>query len=482
MTDETPVKQQGHGLSAQDGEMADMLEIAFDHTVIYNHGKGQWHLVNPTTGLWLPDRLADVPKMVDAYASKMLDNLWPLMKADDEKAKAAYKTWVKLRDQNRIKSALEALSQRDAYKTDGSIFDREADMLGVKNGVVDLTNLKLLTGKDARGHYVSQACAVAWPDMSLGEAAAAAKPFTDFLLDVMSGDAAVMNYVLALLGYSLLGTTAEEKFWLMVGDGRNGKGTLTKFVNWLVGDYGVFLDPSLYIRNRFGDTDAERAKPALGNLWGKRFAVTSEPVKGQFNDQMLKAHTGRDPITFRRMRSDKMWTFDPTHTLFFLTQQAPSVEDVGPSMRARARVVNFNQSYVGREDKHLKDKLEKIGSPVLVVLAYAANQYLKHGLAENQTVLDWSDAYINENDPLAQFVAERCVAGRGLKAQAALIYDSYVDWCSQNDHDTMTQTMFGRTLGEKYQKQRESTGVFYHGIRLLGATQVAEAIEEPANA
>lgn len=473
---ETPERK--HEIGSEDGELADILAEKFDRNVIFNHGKNQWHRVDQTTGLWLPDKVRDVPEMVDHVAQEALHKASTNTAISTKDSQKLVRVFRKLRDTSKQETTLKALGQRDGYKTDGSAFDRQPNLLGVKNGVVDLETLTLHSGAVARDMHISQACAVPWPDLTLEEAAVQAKPFTDFLYDVMSDDAAVTDYMLRLLGYCLLGTTEEEKFWLMVGDGRNGKGTLTKFILWLLGDYGAPLDPSLYIRNRFGDPGADRARPELGNLWGKRYTVTSEPVKGAFNDEMLKAHTGRDPITFRRMRSDVLWSFDPTHKLFFLTQHAPSVEDVGPSMRARARVINFNRSYVGREDKHLKQKLERVGPAVLMVLAAYARTYLTSGLPEDPTVLAWSDAYINENDPLAQFVADRCEEKRGESAAAALVYDAYVDWCNGNGTEAMSQTMFGRTLGHKFPKVKTMHGARYTGIRLLGATEIGGSPEE----
>jgi len=468
------VGNRGHALGSAHGELADALEVALDHNVIFNHGKGQWHVVNEKNGLWLPDKMREVPRRADKIASDQLDSLWPQMKADDEKAKKDYKTWMKLRDVQHTDATLKRLSEREEYRTDGSVFDQDQNLLGVKNGMVDLETLKFYTGADVRGKHISMAAAVEWPDLTIEEAYEQAKPFLDFMLDVMSADADVTTYLGRLMGYCLIGTTQEEKFWLMVGDGRNGKGTLTKFMHWLLGDYGTFLDPALYIRNKWGDPGADRAKPELGNLWGKRYAVTSEPVKGAFNEEMLKAHTGRDPITFRRMRQDTLWTFDPTFKLFFLTQHAPRVEDVGPSMRARARVIHFNQSYVGRENPRLQESFKAIGPAILTVLAHQAQQYLLHGLPESAKVLEWSDEYINENDPLSQFVADRCEAKRGLTAQAALVYDAYVEWANGGGTtDLMSQTAFGRALSVKYPKSRTRTGTVYEGIRLLGATEVA---------
>ena len=469
--DDDGPKPRHHELGSEDGEMADILEITLDREAIYNHGKNQWHILNPKTGLWLPDKVRDMAERVDRTAVEMITAA-ALGGKDDLKR---VKVFRRLREQTRIESALKALGSRAAYKTDGSIFDTQPTLLGVQNGVLDLETMTLHRPDDhgaaVRGMYVSQAAAVPWPTRDVAGVMATAGPFLDFLRDILGGDEDLTLYVLRLLGYCLIGTTQEEKFWLAVGRGRNGKGTLTKFVHWLLGDYATFLDPSLYIRNRWGDPGADRARPELGNLWGKRYAVTSEPVAGAFNEQMLKAHTGRDPITFRRMRSDHLWTFEPTHKLLFLTQDAPSVEDVGPSMRARARVIRFEQDYTGREDQHLQEKLKAVAQGVLVMLAYQARDYLREGLPETPAVLAWSDEYISNNDPTSQFVAERCETGTGLRAQAALVYAAWQDWCARNDVDAGSPTRFGTQFGRRFKSEHSRSGKHYIGVRLLGATE-----------
>jgi putative DNA primase/helicase len=473
-------KTRFHDLGSEDGEMADVLALpeSFDHQVMFNYGKGQWHVLNPKTGLWLPDKVADVQGRVDAMAVKWI-TASALGDKDDVKRVKVYR---RLRETGRTESALKALSWRSDYKTDGSIFDRNPHLLGVQNGVIDLETMTLHRPDDfespIREMYVSQAAAVAWPTGDMQAVLAAAKPFTDFLQDILSGDEDLTWYVLRLLGYVLIGTTQEEKFWLLVGGGNNGKGTLTKLLHWLLGDYATFLDQALYMRTRFGDVGADRARPELGNLWGKRFAVTSEPVKGQFNEQMLKAHTGRDPITFRRMRSDVLWTFNPTHKLFFTTQDAPSVEDVGPSMRRRARVIQFEQDYSANPDQHLQEKLEAIGQSILVLLAYQASEYLREGLPENSKVQAWSADYLSDNDPIRQFVADRCEVGKGLSAASAPVFVAYQEWCSENDREPGSQVAFGMAFVKRFKRDHTKTGAHYRGVRLLGALETGDGDQE----
>jgi putative DNA primase/helicase len=428
-------------------------------------------------------RVRDVPKMVDRIARTMTEAA-ALSSGSDKDVLALVKVYRRLRDAARIKSALEALSWRDDYKTDGSIFDTDPYLIGVRNGVLDLRTLTLHRPDDhessVREMYVSQSVAVAWPTGDLSAALKSAQPFLDFLLDVLGGDEDLTYYVLRLLGYCLLGTAPEEKFWLAVGEGRNGKGTLLKFMHWLMGDYAVYLGPSLYIRGRWGDPGEDRPRPELGNLWGKRYGVTSEPVKGEFNEQVLKAHTGRDRIKFRRMRDDTLWDFEATHKLFFLTQEEPAVEDVGPSMRARARVIRFEQNYEtnGRKDPALQKKLEAIGQAVFVLLAGEARAYLREGLAENPKVQAWSEAYIAQNDPYSQFAAERCETGSGLAATAALVYAAWQDWCAMNDREPGSQVKFGTAFAKRYKRGRTGTGWHYLGLRLLDSTELAETDQE----
>lgn len=461
-SDDDAPKKRFHDLGSEDGEMADWLEAHLDRGVIFNHGKNQWHLVNEQ-GLWLADKVRDVQRLVDEEAVRAI-TANALGNHDNKEAMQLVKVFRRLREVSRIESALKMLSARTDYKTDGSIFDQYPNLLGVKNGVLDLDTMKMVDPKKTRALYVSQSMAVEWP-ANPNKAAKEAVPFAEFLSDVMSGDSGVVEYVWRLLGYCLLGTSEQEKFWMAVGRGQNGKGTLLKYILWLMGDYGTSLDPALYIRSRYGDPGADRARPEIGNLWGRRYAVTSEPIKGEFNEQVLKAHSGRDPITFRRMRSDILWTFEPTHKLFFLTNDAPKVEDVGPSMRRRARIINFWQDYSARPNLKLADELKAVAQGVLVALAYQASEYLREGLPENEQVLKWSETYVNENDPLADFIEECCIVRPGATVTGGALWLTYEKWLTQgHQEDGLSQTAFGLKMSKKFNKKHTDKGAVYEGI------------------
>ena len=61
----------------------------------------------------------------------------------------------------------------------------------------------------------------------------------------------------------------------------------------------------------------------------------SEPNGGgQFNDEMVKAHTGDDPIRARALYSNDYAEFRPTHTIMIAANTPPKVSDVGGACAA----------------------------------------------------------------------------------------------------------------------------------------------------
>jgi putative DNA primase/helicase len=483
----------------EDGDQADWLEVALDHNVVFNYTgvakdnrKGQWHVFDSKTGLWLPDNQQDTIERVDELNVERLQHL--ILNDRPSKARDQQERAMKsLRNKGRIDSALDMLSSRDAYKTDGSIFDTDPFYLGVKNGAVDLRTAEFTSGPELRRRFITKATAVEWPKKE--EAALRhAELFVDFVRDIMSGDEGLTQYVLRLFGYVTLGVSLEEKFWLFIGEGRNGKGTLVKLIHWLLGTYSHFAPSNLYIRNKFGDPPAQVGRPEFLALRGIRYAPTSEPVKGRFNEEVLKAHTGRDPITARALHSNVMVTFDPTFKLIFLAQQAPSVEDVGPSMRARARVIRFEQSYVGREDNALGDSLRRAAPGILVLLARQAAAYWRDaglnpddtlrtasatgsGLEEPAKVTEWSKAYVDANDPLREFIADACRVEKDATSMSAVLHDAFTSWWRRTERDGQpySTVRFAIELEKAgFRGEKGRLGKRWSGIAPLGAVALAD--------
>jgi putative DNA primase/helicase len=433
--------------------------------VRFDHSTGMWHIWNGIH--WAPDRTTEVFDLVRKRVFQWI--------SDAEGSGHDIKPLLPMLDYGRKVAVLKTLASMPGIGMTGDEWDQDPELMGFNNGVLNLRTLQLDRKPDP-ALLVSRTTGVDWDDQ------ADTKAFIKFVDEIMSGDPDMRDYLLRILGYSMLGTNREQKFWMWVGQGQNGKGVLARVVAKALGDYAATPPDTLYMRTRYGSASSDKPRPELLKLQGARFTYMSEPQGGQFNEEMLKAHSGNDFIEARTLHSKTFKTFQPTHKIIFLTNNPPRTEDVGPSMQRRARIVWFEQDYRDpeRDDKGLEDRLkeEKNLQGALRVMAIAAQEYLQLGLTEPQKVVDWSRAYIEENDPISAFITEMCVNDMRTETQAGPMWKAFDGWTERSGVERMTQTGFGLAMGRKYEKKIKSSGTFYLGVRLKNTADRAEEADD----
>jgi putative DNA primase/helicase len=247
------------------------------------------------------------------------------------------------------------------------------------------------------------------------------------------------------------------------------------------------------MRSKFGAARSDQARADLIAIKGKRITFFSEPEGNRFNEELLKAHTGGDRITARALHSNNVQSWDPTHSITFLVNNAPEVEDLGPSMAARVMVADFRERYDGeKEDKLLYGQLEKEAPGILGILCWAAAAWYdswsagKGGISLPERVQEQSKAFMERNDPVANWLNEAVVFGPGLRAGAGAAYESFKDWYGAQDYpdDVMSQVKFSTTIEKKgIKRYRTMSSRGFEGFRLIGvvegATRGLDEDEEP---
>lgn len=429
----------------------------------FDHLKDVWHIWDGFR--WAPDMTDQVYHLIHQCAIG-----WIATGVYDGDDIVAMKS---IFDISRKSSVLRSLASHPQIAMRGDEWDPDPTLLAFTNGVLDLKTLEFDT-HPSPDLLLSRSTRQPWdPD-------AQCPMFDQFLLDIMGGDEDLLRYLVGVLGYSLFGLQREQKFWMWVGQGQNGKGTLARVWTSLLGDYADTPSDTLYMKTKFGAARSDSARPDLLRLQGIRFTPMSEPNGGHFNEEMLKAHTGEDPVQARDLygKASSFVTFSPGHTIVFLTNNPPRTEDVGVSMRRRARVIKFEQDFTGdREVKGLDEILKREGPGILARVAAFARAWWNEGtpeLPEPQKVSDWSNEYIDENDPLAGFIEEVCVTGPRERSSAILMWSAYQDWATKRDVEPGSQTGFGFALGRRFKKVKTRTGWIYTGIRAKSAVEQAD--------
>lgn len=462
MAEQAPVR------TNRDDHLGDLLlTVGFGEDVRYDHLRTRWLIWNGVR--WRPDTTRLVYDMVRDYGVKLLAAADQM---SDEPGEFR-KTLLPVFDTSKKDSVLRGLSARREIAMSGNEWDQDGYLVGFENGIMDLREGQWYEKPDP-SVMVSKSVGVEW------DPAATCPTFDWFLADIMGGDEGLTAYLRRLIGYSLLGLQTEQKFWMWVGRGSNGKGVLARTLHSVFGDYAEAPSDTLYMRTRMGATKSDAARPDLMRLQSVRFTYMSEPPGGQFNEEMLKAHTGEDSIIARDLygKAQSMAVFTPTHKIIFLTNDPPRTDDVGVSMRRRARVVQFEQDYSVSPDRTLEDRLKAERQGILNLAIREAMSWIAEGLPEPAEVTRWSHEYIEENDPLAQFVAERCEVGRQLVGSSAALWGSYEDWIAKRGGESMSRTGFGLALGRRFSKVRSGAGMVYHGIRAKSAVELSEGEDD----
>lgn len=281
-----------------------------------------------------------------------------------------------------------------------------------------------------------------------------------FLSEVLP-DESVRAYLQRVLGVAMLGMVREHVMPILTGVGGNGKSVLVDATLAAFGDYGLTVDPKLIVRTRH-----ERHATFLADLHCARLVVTSETDEGDvLAAATVKRLTGGDKIRANRMRENP-FEFTPSHSLLYVTNFRPKVNGDDKAMWRRLSVVPFDV-VVAEPDVKLPEKMRAHLPAVLAWVYQGWLDYQRDGLNPPAAVLERTEEYRGENDPLAQFLADQCVIGNELyRVKANSLHEAWAVWAMKNGHPPITPTDFGKRIGERFEKKRSGTGVQYLGIAL----------------
>ena len=210
------------------------------------------------------------------------------------------------------------------------------------------------------------------------------------------------------LGLSMTALTGEQKLCFFYGGGANGKSVLVDLIARMMGDYASTAKiESLTGRNRRGGGDAT---PDLVPLMGARFVRASEPEEGEkLQEGIIKELTGGEPMLIRALHSD----FVEVKPIFKLTisgNHRPEIRGLDDGIWRRVLLVPFDVQIPKEErDPNLGEKLWAERSGILNWLVEGLLAYLEGGLQEPAAVLDATQEYREESDPVGMFLETACV-------------------------------------------------------------------------
>ena len=350
-----------------------------------------------------------------------------------------------------------------------SKLDAQPELLNTSSGTIDLS-----TGAERKpdpNDHISKCTNASFnPD-------ARSKTFTQFIEQIQP-DPDMRAFLARSLGSALLGRVRDHVLLIWHGGGGNGKGTLRDAVSHALGNYAIEVPPEILLLNKHGQ---QGMAPERMRLKGARAAFCSEIDKGaKMDEATMKKLTGGDPINAKLLYHNPI-EFNPSHTLFMLTNHLPQVRGDDPAVWRRILAVPFDITVPrDKQDGDLSEKLKKSADAVLAWLWEGWLDYQKNGLNPPRAVAEATRKYQLDSDILARFLAdeEAVLVGHGMVLSSAL-YKAFTEWARQQGEQDASMTNKAMTVAMEargYRRKKASAGQMWQGLCLKDVV-----VDDPEN-
>ena len=347
-------------------------------------------------------------------------------------------------------------------------FDSFPNLLNCKNGVLDLRTGRLV------GHQPGQRFTYCLPIEYDPEA-----DYTEWkalLLEWTGGEAQVVDFLQAAIGYTLTGHTSEECLFYLHGPTRSGKGTFAETLLAMMGKepLATGVDFSTFTMDRSHDSqnfDLAGLKPC-------RLVMASESSKySSLNAARVKSLTGGDEVRCAFKRKDH-FTYRPQFKVWLLSNYPPKADVDDDAIWYRLKTINFPNTYEGREDKTLKARLRQPESlqGILTWATIGAVRWANNpgtGLRIPQQIKDATNQARRDLDYVAEWI-EECLEivdpatgnPQNHFVSNSAIYLSYSNWCKENGVEPKHKRSLSMELKRKgldAGQQKKVNGIKYRG-------------------
>ena len=309
------------------------------------------------------------------------------------------------------------------------------ELVVMQNGILHLPTLELIPVTP--GLFATHCCPFAY-DPDFGDP----KQFLAFLESLWPDDPGAIDCLLEIIGVLVTSDIRYQKIFLLVGPKRSGKGTLAKVLTALVGAPYVCNPTLAGIGQHFG----------LQPLIGKRVAIISDARLGGradlhiLSERLLSISGGDNPNVPRKFRDD--YEGPVSSQFIIMSNEPPRLHDASGVLASRFIALQIEESFYGREDFKLIDKLLPELPGIFNWALEGQRRVAERGTFKmpesGKKVVQQIEAL---SAPVGTFVEDKCEIAPDLTVKVAKLYQVYTRWCDDHGYSKASDGVFGRDLG-----------------------------------
>lgn len=400
----------------------------------------------------------------DAEGNRVLDNVRSVVNQvradilsmrsgmDDKEYERLMKAATKMETLSFMQGSMKLLQSDPSFAFQYDDFNPKTDLLNLANGALSLKSLELL--QHSPDHKLNYKLPVVY------DPKAQCPNFDKFLAEILEPD--VRAFVMRVIGYALLGHAAEQKLFIMVGKGKNGKSTLMDVFSKLFGELAITVQPeSLGAKSEGG------IRNDLARIEGTRMMLTSEMRAGTvLGADIIKRLTGNDTITARYLYKEH-FQFKSEAVPFLVANYLPVIDGGDFAMNRRFSVIKF-RTVIKEADLHLTSKLDAELSGIFNRVLEGMQDYKANGLSVPASVVSDTSGFLDRSNLMKSFFEETFDEVDGEKVRAGAMYRTYENWCKDNGYKPMSNNMFRDAFerATNIEPKRDSAGNYWPALRL----------------
>ncbi len=410
----------------------------------------------------------DVPGHIKAEADAL-----PVNEGTGKRRETLYRQSIATESANKLKALVERAAFDPHVAVTPEQLDRDSWRLCVRNGHLNLRTGQLEEPSPDR--LVTRMAAVSF------DPEATCPRWLDLIDKATCGRADLAEFLQRLCGYLLTGETFEDKFFLFIGDGANGKSTILETISALLGDYAVVPPQGTFIERRFNNPSG--ASPELALLQGARLATMSETDRGDkvalgLLKRLAAGGKGTARDLFSGLEADT-----PTVKIIIDSNHPPRITGSDFGTWRRVCRIPFDHRFEGADlipdfrVRMVRDEYDE-HSGILNWMLQGCLAWQEAGRLEMPgEVESATEAYRRAEDPVTRFLDESTTAGEAFSAAAGVLYKSFREWCDLNgERVELSNVKFADEMKTRgFRKIKTSRGISYRGLVL----NEAEEREEP---
>lgn len=286
--------------------------------------------------------------------------------------------------------------------------------------------------------------------------------FDRFLEQVVPPDC--IDLMWDLIGYLMFSGNDFHTAVMLVGEGRNGKGTFLRLVQRIIGHENTC---SVSLRQLAEGSD----RFATADLYGRSCNIAGD-IDGSYikDTAMFKSVTGGDRIT-GQFKFKNAFTFEPWAVPIFSANKIPASADATVGYLARWLVIPFPHSFVGTENRKLDSELAAEMPGVAAKAMRALPALLERGRWDLPAAArEAKERFAQDVDHIRRWIAQEFTpdaAGFVTRSHMWSVYETWV--AAEHVHPVGASSLYKRIESLGYTAGASNGQRGFRGLRMGGS-------------